>query len=231
MARRRGQLAAPWVCGPTGACTDVGAGGRRARFCAIEKRTREARGGRARSASACASDGATARAACRTLGVRPHRWLHPCWRGRPTARFWTIWEPPPSLRSHDPFRLENTCCSRVPTAPAVGTLAHLFSFLAPFLLRWAAPALACNLEAARFLPPTKRAAERFATDPATATTGATDGATVPLCVFIFGCALLLGLRDRSVVTRTQCMHTGIGPVLPGGRAMHELRGSMVLQQG
>ena len=176
MARRRGQLAAPWVCGHTGGCTHVGAGGRR-------------------------------------------------------ARFWTIWEPPPSLRSHDPFRLKNICCSRVPTAPAVGTLAHLFSFLAPFLLRWAAPALACNLEAARFLPPTKRAAERFATDPATATTGATDGATVPLCVFIFGCALLLGLRDRSVVTRTQCMHTGIGPVLPGGRAMHELRGSMVLQQG
>jgi hypothetical protein len=94
MARRRGQLAAPWVCGHTGGCTHVGAGGRR-------------------------------------------------------ARFWTMWEPPPSLRSHDPFRLENTCCSRVPTSPAVGTLAHLFSFFAPFLLRWAAPALACNLDEAR----------------------------------------------------------------------------------
>jgi hypothetical protein len=80
-------------------------------------------------------------------------------------------------------------------------------------------------------PPKKRATERFATDPATATTGATDGATVPLCVVIFGCALLRSLRDRSVLTRTQCMHTGIGPILPGGRAMHDLSGSMVLQQG
>ena len=67
--------------------------------------------------------------------------------------------------------------------------------------------------------------------PQLAATGATDGATVPLCVFIFGCALLLSLRDRSVVTRTRCTHSGIGPVLAGGRAMHDLRGSVVLQPG
>jgi len=40
----------------------LGAGGRGARFCGIEKRTRAARGGRARTASACWSDDADAAA-------------------------------------------------------------------------------------------------------------------------------------------------------------------------
>jgi len=38
--------------------------------------------GRAQSARVPESDGATARAVCRTLGIRSHRCLHACWRGR-----------------------------------------------------------------------------------------------------------------------------------------------------
>ena len=38
--------------------------------------------GRAQSARVPESDGATARAGCQTLGIRSHRCLHACWRGR-----------------------------------------------------------------------------------------------------------------------------------------------------
>jgi hypothetical protein len=38
--------------------------------------------GRAQSARVPESDGTTARAVCRTLGIRSHRCLHACWRGR-----------------------------------------------------------------------------------------------------------------------------------------------------
>ena len=51
----------------------VGARVRRARVSTIEARTREGRGCHARSGRACASDGATARARCRTMGVGSHR--------------------------------------------------------------------------------------------------------------------------------------------------------------
>jgi hypothetical protein len=40
------------------------------------------RGCRAQPARVWESDGATARAVCRTLGIRSHRCLHTCWRGR-----------------------------------------------------------------------------------------------------------------------------------------------------
>jgi hypothetical protein len=68
MARRRGQFAGPWVSGHTDACMHVGVGGRWDRFSTIEKRRRECAGCRAQSARVPQSDGATARAGCRTLG-------------------------------------------------------------------------------------------------------------------------------------------------------------------
>ena len=70
------------------------------------------------------SDGATARAVCRTLGVRSHRCLHPCWLGRPTGQIF------------DHLRAEASAPttrsgSRVRAAPAVATLAHLSHFARP----------------------------------------------------------------------------------------------------
>ena len=79
---RRGPFAGPWVSGHTDDCTHVGAVGRWDRFSTIEKRRRECAGCRAQSARVPESDGAAARAVCRTLGIRSHRCLHACWRGR-----------------------------------------------------------------------------------------------------------------------------------------------------
>ena len=81
MARRRGQVARPWVSGHTDACMHVGVGGRWDRFSTIEKRRRECAGSRAQSGRVPESDGATARAGCQTLGIQSHR-LRTCWRGR-----------------------------------------------------------------------------------------------------------------------------------------------------
>ena len=80
MAGRRGQFAGPWVSGHAGACTHVGAGGGRARFSNIEKRTREGRGCRARAARAWESDGRAARAGCRPRVIRSLRLWHASWR-------------------------------------------------------------------------------------------------------------------------------------------------------
>ena len=168
-----------------------------------------------------------------TLGLRSHRWLHPCWRGRPTGQILDHREP-----DAGGSRLPRTVCesvgerwrdgagslphlgcaatpvpapmlaraadgpdfgpcgslrqasapttrssSRVPAAPAVATVAHL----SPMGYACAA----YNLEAARFRR--RRSALRSDSPPIPpqlAATGATDGATVPICVFIFGCALL-----------------------------------------
>ena len=82
MARWRGQFVGPWVSGHTDACMHVGVGARWDRFSTIAKRRRECAGCRAQSARVWERDGVTARAVCRTLGIRSHRCLHACWRGR-----------------------------------------------------------------------------------------------------------------------------------------------------
>ena len=82
MAQRRGQFAGPRVSGHTDACTHVGEGGRSDRFSSIEKRRRERAGRRAPPERVWESDGTTARAVCRTFGIRSHRCLHAYWRGR-----------------------------------------------------------------------------------------------------------------------------------------------------
>ena len=51
-------------------------------FSTTEKRRRECARGRAQSARVSGSDGATGRAACPTLGIRPRRCLHTCCHGR-----------------------------------------------------------------------------------------------------------------------------------------------------
>ncbi len=82
MARRRGQVARPWVSSHTDACAHVGVGGQWDRFSTVEKRRRECAGCRARSGRVAESDGATARAGCQTSIFRPPWSLHAYWHGR-----------------------------------------------------------------------------------------------------------------------------------------------------
>ena len=78
--RRRGQAAEPRGSGHTEGCTHVGAGGGRDRFSTVETRRRGWAGCRAQPARVRESEGATARADCRTSGIRLHGGLHACWR-------------------------------------------------------------------------------------------------------------------------------------------------------
>jgi hypothetical protein len=143
MARRRGQLAAPWVCGHTGACTHVGAGGRRARFCSIEKRTREARGGRARSESACATCG---RLFLTIRGCKPTQYRS---ESAGAVRYPQTQKVP--RRSASELSCERTCASLDPTAVPrqVGLSFSMLRLLrpsAPMAYRW--PTVARHLAAA-----------------------------------------------------------------------------------